>query len=32
MTPMSWVFIGIAVVLFVLYMMRRSSNRRARSR
>lgn len=32
MTTMSWVFLGIAVVLGILYMMRRSSNRRARGR
>jgi hypothetical protein len=32
MTPISWLFIGLAIVLGVLYMMRRSSNKRARGR
>jgi hypothetical protein len=30
MSPISWLFIGIAVVLGILYMMRRSTNRRGR--
>ncbi len=30
LSPMGWVFVGIAVVVLVLWMMRRSANRRAR--
>ncbi len=32
MTPLSWVVLAVAVVLGILYMMRRSANRRARGR
>jgi hypothetical protein len=32
MTPLSYIFLIIAVVALVLYLMRRSANRRARGR
>ena len=30
MKSMNWIFLGIAIVALVLWMMRRSANRRAR--
>ncbi len=32
MTPLSWVFLAVAVVALVMWWMRRSANRRARGR
>jgi len=32
MTPVTWFFLGIAAVALVLYLMRRSANRKARGR
>ena len=32
MTPLSWIFLGIAVLALVMWWMRRSANRRARGR